>query len=105
MIRTPEAVGGSQHKPVDSLWPSDAYMRQYICASTLIVTGADNDLSPDRHQAIFRTNSGILLIVPLEANFGEILMESYTFSFRKGIWKCCLENGGHFVSASTCLSR
>ena len=51
------------------------------------------------------TNSGILLIVPLGTNFGEILMGCYTFSFRKGIWKCCLENGGHFVSAPMCLSR
>ena len=36
----------------------------------------------------------------LGTNFGEILIEIYTFSLKKGIWKCRLDIGGHFISAS-----
>ena len=36
----------------------------YICASKLTMLGSDNALSPDRHQAIIRTNAGILFIRP-----------------------------------------
>ena len=48
------------------------------------------------------TNAAILLIGPIGINFSEILVEIYTFSFKKCIWKCRMENGGHFVSASLC---
>ena len=57
--------------------PSDAYMRQ------LTVIGSDNGLSPPRRQAIIWTNAGILLIQPLGTKFSEILIEIYTFSFKK----------------------
>ena len=43
----------------------------------------DNGLSPERRQAIIWTNAGILLIGPLGTNFSEILIEIYTFSFKK----------------------
>ena len=39
--------------------------------------------SPSRRQAIFWTNAGILLIGPLGTNLSEILIEFYTFSFKK----------------------
>ena len=55
----------------------------HISVSTLIIIGSDNGLSPDRRQAIIWTNAGILLIGPLGTNFSEILIEIYTFSFRK----------------------
>ena len=45
--------------------------------------GSDNGLSPERHQAIIWTSAGILLIGPLGTNFSEILIEIYTFSFKK----------------------
>ena len=45
--------------------------------------GSDNGLSPGRHQAIIWTSAGILLIGPLGTNFSEILIEIYTFSFKK----------------------
>ena len=40
-------------------------------------------------------SAGILLIGPLGVNFSEILIEIKIFSFKKCIWKCCLENGSH----------
>ena len=70
----------------------------HICVSILTITGSDNGLSPERHQANVCTNAGILLIGTLETNFSEILH----FNSRKCIWKHCLRNGGHFVSASMC---
>ena len=55
----------------------------HICVSKLIIIGSDNGLSPGRRQAIIWTNAGILLIGPLATNFSEILIEIYTFSFKK----------------------
>ena len=73
-----------------------------ICVSELTFIGSDNGLSPERPQAIIWTNAGILLIGPLGTNFSETFFEIDTFSFKKCIWKCRLENGGRFVSASMC---
>ena len=44
--------------------------------------------------------TGILLFWPLGTNFNGILIEIHAFSMTKSIWKCRLENGSHFVSAS-----
>ena len=55
----------------------------HICVSKLTIIGSDNGLSPGRRQAIFWTNPGMLLIGPLGTNFSEILIEIYTFSFKK----------------------
>ena len=55
----------------------------HICVSNLTTIGSGNGLSPGRRQAITRTNAGILLIGPLGTNFGEILVEIPTFSFKK----------------------
>ena len=55
----------------------------HICVSKLTIIGSDNGLSPDLHQAIIWTNAGLLLIGPLGTNFGEILIEILTFSFKK----------------------
>ena len=71
-----------------------------IYVSELIIIGSDNGMSSGQGLAIIWTNTGILLIGPLETNFSEILFEINTFSFKKIHWKCCPENGGHFVSAS-----
>ena len=68
----------------------------HICLSKLTIIGSDNGLSPDRRQAIIWTNVGILLIGTLATNF------NFIFHSRKFIWKCRLENGGRFVSASMC---
>ena len=73
----------------------------HICVSELPIIGSDNGLSPGRRQAIILTKAGILLVRTLGINFSEILSEIHTFSFKKCIWTC-LENGGHFVSASMC---
>ena len=45
----------------------------HICVSKLTITGSDNNNS----------NAGILLIGPVGTNFSEILIEIYTFSFKK----------------------
>ena len=55
----------------------------HICGNKLTIIGSDNGSSTGRCQAIIWTNAGILLIGPLETNFSEILMEIYTFSFKK----------------------
>ena len=55
----------------------------HICVSQLINIVSDNGLSPDRRQAIIWNNDGILLFGPVGRNFSEILIEIYTFSFRK----------------------
>ena len=55
----------------------------HICVSKVAIIGSDNGLSPGQHQAIIWTNGGILLIEPLGANFIEILIEIYKFSFKK----------------------
>ena len=55
----------------------------HICVGNLTIIGSDNGLSPGRRQAITWTNVGILLIGPLGTNFGEMLIEIHTFSFKK----------------------
>ena len=55
----------------------------HICVCKLTIIGSDNGSSPGRRQAIIWTNAGILLIVPLGANFSEIFIEILTFSFKK----------------------
>ena len=45
--------------------------------------GSDNGLSPNRRQAIARTNADLLLIGPLGTNFSEILIKIQNFSFTK----------------------
>ena len=55
----------------------------HICVSKLTIIGADNGLSPGRHQAIIWTNAGILLIRTSGTNFSEISSEIHTFSFKK----------------------
>ena len=56
----------------------------HICVSKIYtIISSDNGLSPGRHQAIIWTNVGILFTAPLGANFSEILIDIYTFSFKK----------------------
>ena len=56
-----------------------------ICVSKLTNIGSDNGLSPDRRQAITRTNAMILLTEPLGTSFSEIFIEIH--SFKKMHWK------------------
>ena len=90
-------VNGSHLDCLNSLRPSDAYMRQQ---SKIIVS--DNGLSPVRRQAFIWTNDGILLIQTLGANFSEILIRIQTFTLRKMHLRCRLWNCVHCVSASMC---
>ena len=55
----------------------------HTCVSKLIIIGSDNGLLPGRHHAITWTNTGILLIGPLGANFSEILVEIHKSLFKK----------------------
>ena len=55
----------------------------HICVGKLTIIGSDNDLSPERRQAIIWTNAGILLIGPLGTNFSGILIKIHIFSFKK----------------------
>ena len=82
------------HPRLNSLRPSDAC----IHANKPNIIGSDNGLAPTNRQAIFLSNGGILLIGPLGTNFSEIIIEIYTFSFKKMHLECRLQNGGHFAS-------
>ena len=55
----------------------------HICVSKLTIIVSYNGLSSGRRQAYIWTNDGILLIGALGTNFSEILIEIYTFSFKK----------------------
>ena len=55
----------------------------HISVSKITIIGSDNGLSPGRCQAIIWTNTGIMLIGPRQTNISEILIEKYTFSFKK----------------------
>ena len=74
----------------------------HICVGNLTIIGSNIGLSPGRHQAIIWTNAGIFSIWLLGTNFSEISIKIETFHSMKCIWKCRLENGGHFVLASMC---
>ena len=71
-------------KHVVVLLPLTHWVRvTHVCVRKLAIIGSDNGLLPGRRQAIILTNAGILLIGPLGTNFSEILIEIYTFSFKK----------------------
>ena len=55
----------------------------HIYISKLTIIGSDNGLSPVWHQAIIRTDAGILVIGHLGTHFSEIFIEIYRFSFKK----------------------
>ena len=71
------------------------------CASKLNIIASDNGLLPGRLQAIIWTNAGMLLIWSLGTTFSEVVIEIYTFLFKKmHLNMSCLEIGGHLDSAS-----
>ena len=70
----------------NSLRPSDTSIRQ-LNIHTCTSIGSYNCLSPGRRQTIILTSAVILLIGPLETNLSEILVEIYTFSFKKMLLK------------------
>ena len=55
-----------------SIWLTHWGRVTHICVSKLTIIGADNGLSPDRRQAIIRTNVGILFIWDIGTNFNGI---------------------------------
>ena len=75
----------------------------YICVSELTSIGSDNGLSPGRRQAIIWTDAGILSIRTKEQTSVKFQSQFKHFISRKCVWKCRLENVGHFVSVSMCL--
>ena len=72
----------------------------HICVGKLTNIGSGNRLLPGRRQPIIWTNAGILLIGPLGTNFSEILIEVYTFSFKKMHWKMAA-----ILSQPQCVNR
>ena len=71
----------------------------HICINKLTIIGSDNGLSPAWGQAIIWSNARILLMQTFEQTSVKFWSK---FSFRNCTWKCHLENGGYFVSASMC---
>ena len=76
----------------------------HICVSKLSIIGSGNGLSSGRCQAIIWTNAGILLIGPLGTNFSEILIEIYTFSFKKMHLKMLSWKMLAFLSRPQCVN-
>ena len=79
----------------------------HICVAKLNIIGSGNSLSPGRRQAIIWTNAGILLIIPLGTNFYEILIQIYTFSFKKMHFKMSAKwrPMASILHQSQCLNR
>ena len=77
---------------VNSVKLSDAYC---VCKRTI---GAANGLSPGWRQVIIWTNAGMVLTGLLGTNFGETLIETSIFSFKKMHLK--MSFAFFFVSAS-----
>ena len=75
----------------------------YIYMNKLTSIGSDIGLLPRQCQAIIWTNGGILLIGPLGTNFSEILIEIYTFQFKKMHLKMFHWNGGHRALSAQCM--
>ena len=66
----------------------------------ITIIGADNGLSPGRHQAIIWSNTSILLVGPWGTNFTEIFISKFIhLHSRKSIWVCRLE-----IRLAFCLS-
>ena len=76
----------------------------HICVGNLTFIGSDNGLSPSRRQAITWTNAELLLIGPLGTNC-EILMEIYTFSFSKMLFKMSSRKWRQFCLGLNVLMR
>ena len=55
----------------------------HICVSNLTIISSNNGLSPDWHQDIIWSNTGMLLIGPSGTNFSVIQNEIYTFALKK----------------------
>ena len=55
----------------------------HTCFSKFNIIGSGNGLLPGRRQTIIWTNAEIELIGPLGTNFNKILVEIYTFLFKK----------------------
>ena len=68
----------------------------------------DRNMLSGTGASILLTHSGRVtqldLIRPLGINSNQNSIKIYTFSHRKSIWKCCLQNGGQCVMASMCQS-
>ena len=72
------------------LRPSDAYMPYQSNPSLVQVMAC---------RLIGWTNDDILSIWPWGTHFNDIFFKFRSFHSRKCIWKHCLQNGSHFVSA------
>ena len=71
----------------------------------LIIINSDLCLAPVWCQAIIRTNISLLLIKTLWTIFREIsIKNTCTTIWYKNLLVECLQNCGHFVSTSKCLS-
>ena len=55
-----------------------------------------------RRQAIIGTNDSLLSIRHLKQTLVKFQSKLIFFHWRKYIWKCRLQNGGHFVSVVVC---
>ena len=77
--------------------------RSIYASSNCAIIGSYNGLLHGPCQAIIWTNVGMLLIGSIGTNFNEISIEKFmNIHSRKTVWKCHMENGGHFLLASKC---
>ena len=94
------AVGILENDPADIMPLLTNWGRvMHIFVYKLTTIGSHNGLSPGRCQAIICNNVGILLIGHPRNNL-QLNFNGKSYIFIQEIWKCRLQNGGHFVSAS-----
>ena len=86
------------------LLTSSTHRRQWRIYASEDQAGIDSDygLAPNRRQAIIWTNCDLLSVRTIGTNFNGIWIKMQQFYSRKCIWNCCLQLGGHSVSASMC---
>ena len=74
----------------------------HTCVGGLVTTGSVNGLSPVRHKTITWADYDFVSTWPGSTFRWNFNRNSNIFSCRKCIWKCRLQNTGHFVPASEC---
>ena len=78
----------------------------HTCVGKLAIISSDNGLSPGQAPGHYLNQCrNILFIWTLGTNFGEILSEMHTSSFKKMHLNSRLGSGGHFVLASMCYGQ
>ena len=76
-----------------------------LIVEILVSIGWYTGLFPGQHQAIIRTNAGILFIGPLQTNFSEILIKIQNFSFTENALENVVRKMAAILSRPPCVKE